>query len=116
MIEDFIVHVPGTGNNYAVVEVKSRLVDGEGIRDGVQKLVQFRELGYQRALYLFYGMGAAEAVHGWGGRGPWRTDERIRDLGASPRRFGCHARALTRISRVGSARTPYPASLSQTAE
>ncbi len=66
---DFIVHIPGTGNNYAVVEVKSRLVDGEGIRDDVQKLVQFRELGYQRALYLFYGMGAAEAVHRVGAAG-----------------------------------------------
>ncbi len=59
---DFIVHIPGTGNNYAVVEVKSAMVDGEGIRDDIEKLVQFRGFGYQRALYLFYGIGANEAV------------------------------------------------------
>jgi hypothetical protein len=60
---DFIVHVPGTGDNFAVVEVKSPLVDGDGIRDDIQKHVRFRELGYRRALYLLYGMGADEAVH-----------------------------------------------------
>ena len=60
---DFIVHVPGSGNNYAVIEVKSAMVDGEGIRDGIEKLVQFRGIGYQRAIYLFYGMRADQAVH-----------------------------------------------------
>jgi len=75
---DFIVHVPGTGNNYAVLEVKSPLVDGQGIRDDIQKLVRFRELGYQRALYLFYGMGADEAVHRVGAAGV--TDEQMNAL------------------------------------
>ena len=60
---DFLVHVPGTGNNYAVIEVKSALVDSKGIRTDVEKLVQFRGFGYQRALYLFYGMEANQAVN-----------------------------------------------------
>jgi hypothetical protein len=60
---DFLVHIPGTGNNYAVIEVKSPAVDGRHIRIDIRKLVRFRGLGYQRALYLLYGMTAAEALH-----------------------------------------------------
>lgn len=60
---DFIVHVPGTGTNYAVVEVKSAMVDADGIREDIEKLVRFRRLGYERAFYLFYGMEADQAVH-----------------------------------------------------
>jgi|HubBroStandDraft_6_1064221.scaffolds.fasta_scaffold179992_2 hypothetical protein len=60
---DFIIHVPGSGHNYAVVEVKSAIVDGEGIRGDIRKLARFRGLGYQRALYLLYGMGPDEALY-----------------------------------------------------
>jgi len=42
----------GTGNNYAVVEVKSPLVDGDGIRDDIQKLVRFRDWDINVTLYL----------------------------------------------------------------
>ncbi len=59
---DFIVHVPGTDNNYAVMEVKSPVVDLAGIRVDIRKMLQFRVFGYQRLLYLFYGMSAHEAI------------------------------------------------------
>jgi hypothetical protein len=59
---DFIVHIPGTGTNYAVVEVKSAGASDVGIQADLGKLMTFRvEIGYQRALYLFYGLRPEEA-------------------------------------------------------
>src|SRR5262245_8520073 len=56
---DYLVHIPGTGDNHAVIEVKSRAATADQIRDDLRKLVLFRtlrEYPYQRALYLFYGI------------------------------------------------------------
>jgi len=61
---DFVVHIPGTNHNYAVIEVKSREVANEdNIRTDIAKLVRFRGFGYQRALYLLYGMTPTQARH-----------------------------------------------------
>ena len=52
---DFIVHVPGTDENYAAIEVKAGEATIKEIRKDITTLRTFRDLGYQRALYLFYG-------------------------------------------------------------
>ena len=58
---DYLVHIPGTDSNYAVVEVKARDPVVAYIRKDAQTLVRFRELGYKRALYLIYGNNPGEA-------------------------------------------------------
>ena len=57
---DFLVHVPGTGENYAVIEVKPPGADADEIRNDISKLAQFREW-YERAIYLHYGLDPDEA-------------------------------------------------------
>lgn len=53
---DFLVHVPGTGENYAVIEVKPSRTSYAGIRKDLETLMRFRcEIGYGRAIYLIYG-------------------------------------------------------------
>jgi hypothetical protein len=60
---DFLVHEPGTSNNYAVIEVKSCRASDAGIRKDLETLTRFRtETGYARAIYLIYGEDAADAV------------------------------------------------------
>lgn len=60
---DLLVHQPGTGENYAVIEVKSCLADARGIRKDLETLALFRnEIGYQRAIYLVYGAEAARTM------------------------------------------------------
>ena len=55
---DLLVHQPGHGNNYAIVEVKSCRVGADGIRKDLDTLSRFgNEFGYQRAIYLIYGAG-----------------------------------------------------------
>jgi hypothetical protein len=52
---DLLVHQPGTGRyNHAVIEVKS--VAGQGHPE------RPRRLGYERAVFLIYGVGAADAL------------------------------------------------------
>ncbi len=59
---DFLVHEPGTNNNYAVIEVKSAPgASSSGICKDLQTLSDFKNLGYQRAIYLIYGAGGAPA-------------------------------------------------------
>jgi hypothetical protein len=53
---DFLVHEPGTGRNYAVLEVKSSRAVEAGVTKDFQTLTRFiNEFGYQRAIYLIYG-------------------------------------------------------------
>jgi hypothetical protein len=56
---DLLVHVPGAGDNYAVIEVKSSRARAHGIRKDLRTLCRFANYGYRRAIYLVYG---AEAV------------------------------------------------------
>ena len=56
---DLLVHVPGVGDNYAVIEVKSSRARAKEIRKDLRTLCRFANFGYQRAIYLIYG---AEAV------------------------------------------------------
>jgi hypothetical protein len=57
---DLLVHEPGTGNNYAVIEVKSCRASDAGIQKDIETLTRFRtETGYARAIYLIYGEEAA---------------------------------------------------------
>lgn len=53
---DLLVHVPGHGNNYAAVEVKSHDPRKDDIVKDVNTLALFRGLGYERAIYLIYGI------------------------------------------------------------
>lgn len=56
---DFLVHQPGTGNNHAVVEVKTSQAVEAGIVKDIQTLTRFtNEFGYKRAIYLLYGADA----------------------------------------------------------
>jgi hypothetical protein len=56
---DLLVHQPGTGENYAVIEVKSSSAIGRDIDKDLETLTIFmNELGYQRAIYLVYGADA----------------------------------------------------------
>lgn len=52
---DFLIHVPQSEDNFAVIEVKSCELRTEGILEDVSKLRQFQLFGYQRAIYLIYG-------------------------------------------------------------
>jgi hypothetical protein len=56
---DLLVHVPGAGDNHAVIEVKSSRASAHGIRKDLGTLCRFATFGYRRAIYLVYG---AEAV------------------------------------------------------
>ncbi len=56
---DFLVHVPGVGDNHAVIEVKSARATVREIRKDLASLCRFGNFGYRRAIYLVYG---AEAV------------------------------------------------------
>ena len=53
---DFIVHQPGTGHNFAVVEVKADDASRDAIEKDLESLTRFADgFGYQRAIYLIYG-------------------------------------------------------------
>lgn len=52
---DLLVHVPGTGDNHAVIEVKSSRASAREIRKDLATLTRFMNLGYRRAIYLIYG-------------------------------------------------------------
>jgi len=57
---DLLVHEPGHGNNYAIIEVKICHAAADGIRKDLRTLSRFRnEMGYPRAIYLMYGGGPA---------------------------------------------------------
>lgn len=53
---DFVVHVPGTGDNYAAIEVKRPGADRDSVRKDIRTLLMLRDFGYRRALYLTYGV------------------------------------------------------------
>lgn len=57
VVPDFLIHEPGNmGNNHAIMEVKSSQANAFGIRKDLATLDQFCvQVGYQRAVYLFYG-------------------------------------------------------------
>lgn len=57
VIPDFLIHVPGNmGNNHAIMEVKSSQASVGGIMKDLATLDEFRiNVGYERAIYLFYG-------------------------------------------------------------
>ena len=60
---DLLVHQPGTGENYAVIEVKSSHVAAREIDKDLGTLSLFRHrLGYQRTIYLVYGADTANAA------------------------------------------------------
>lgn len=59
---DFIVHVPGTHDNFAVIEVKGPGWSPAGIRNDLCKLLRFGE-SYRRRLYLVYGIKPGVAVN-----------------------------------------------------
>lgn len=52
---DLLVHVPGAGDNCAVIEVKSSRARAKEIRKDLRTLCRFANFGYQRAIYLIYG-------------------------------------------------------------
>lgn len=57
---DFLVHVPGSGDNHAIIEVKPFNSRREGFEKDVETLALFRrEFGYQRAIHLVYGASVA---------------------------------------------------------
>ena len=59
---DLLVHRPGTGENHAVMEVKSSSATVRDIEKDLGTLTLFRnDLGYQRAIYLVYGADALNA-------------------------------------------------------
>lgn len=60
---DLLVHQPGTGENYAVIEVKSARALAREIDKDLGTLTLFRSgLGYQRAIYQSIGTEALEAA------------------------------------------------------
>ena len=59
---DFLVHVPGTGNNFAAIEVKPPGASGKNIQKDIGTLLQFRQW-YERSLYLIYGVRPHEALN-----------------------------------------------------
>ena len=56
---DFLVHTPGSmEGNYAIIEVKHSTAT-QGVQKDLETLDLFvRKVGYQRAIYLIYGVGA----------------------------------------------------------
>jgi hypothetical protein len=69
---DFLVHVPGHGENHAVIEVKSGDPKKADIRKDIETLLRFQSIGYARAIYLIYAMQVDEAR------------ERVLDCGVAP--------------------------------
>ena len=63
---DFLVHVPGTMDNYAIIEVKPQRASTRGIKKDIATLANFVAHGqYHRAIYLIYGYQAeATAARG----------------------------------------------------
>jgi hypothetical protein len=60
---DLLVHRPGTGENFAVIEVKSCRAVLREIDKDLATLTLFRNhLGYERAIYLIYGAECYEAM------------------------------------------------------
>ena len=60
---DLLIHEPGSGNNYCVIEVKSCRASDAGIEKDMETLTRFTiEIGYPRAVYLIYGKEAAELI------------------------------------------------------
>ncbi len=57
VVPDFLIHEPGNmDHNHAILEVKSSQATAFGIRKDLATLDQFcLQVGYQRAIYLFYG-------------------------------------------------------------
>ena len=58
---DLLVHVPGQATNHAAIEAKSNDARKAGIRKDILTLNAFREIGYERALYLMYGLDTNDA-------------------------------------------------------
>jgi len=56
---DLLVHVPGTKDNCAALEVKSPRASTKEIRKDIATLCRFGTHGYRRLIYLVYG---SEAV------------------------------------------------------
>lgn len=56
-IPDLLVHIPGNmDGNHAIIEVKPLKSDLAGVQKDLETLKLFRNnVGYQRAIYLFYG-------------------------------------------------------------
>lgn len=60
---DLLVHQPGAGENYAVIEVKSSRAATRDIEKDLGTLTLFRNrLGYERSIYLVYGAEAPNAA------------------------------------------------------
>jgi hypothetical protein len=59
MIPDFLVHQPGTSNNFLVMEVKR--CDSSDL-DDFDKLRWFLKYGYKRAIWLVYGQEAEKCA------------------------------------------------------
>jgi hypothetical protein len=60
---DLLVHRPGTGENYAVIEVKSSRAAAREIDKDLGTLTLFvNRFGYRRAIYLIYGAEAPDAA------------------------------------------------------
>ena len=59
---DFLIHTPGNmEGNFAIMEVKPLGAARSDIHDDLEKLCLFvSRVSYQRAIYLFYGHGAAD--------------------------------------------------------
>ncbi len=56
---DLLVHQPGTGDNYAVMEVKASHAVARGIDKDLKTLEFFKNgIGYTRAIYLIFGADA----------------------------------------------------------
>ena len=58
---DLLVHVPGAGDNDAVLEIKSSRAQAKEILKDLATLCRFANFGYRRSIYLVYG---AEALLG----------------------------------------------------
>ncbi len=62
---DFLVHLPGNNDNFAIIEVKPINANTKGIKKDLKTLTAFiKEANYQRAIYLFYGNGDIEKIIG----------------------------------------------------
>lgn len=55
---DFLIHVPGSPKNFAVIEVKACNARSTAITKDLRTLDLFLSRGYQRAIYLVYGFEA----------------------------------------------------------
>lgn len=57
-IPDFLIHMPGTMNNEAIIEVKTSNLQPTGIKKDITNLSVFVEkAGYKRAIFLIFGDG-----------------------------------------------------------